>query len=378
MRTASHDAPGMQKKLMTIAACGVLALGAVACGSDDNNDSSSGSTGGSSSQQAGGSINGAGATFPQPVYNEWAARFKEAYGTSVNYQGIGSGGGIAQFTAGTVDFGATDSAMEDEEVTAAEKKGQPVHVPTVFGAVTVSYNVPGVDKGLKLDGATVADIFLGKITKWNDPAIAKVSGNTSLPDTDITVCHRSDESGTTKLFTTFLADYSPAWKSGPGVDKSVDWPTGTGAKGNDGVAACVKQNEGSVGYVEQAYALQNNFNTADLKNKAGQFIEPSLDSTSAAGEGLKIPGDLRFSAIDAPGETAYPIASATFILVYKDMCKAGVSQGKAKLVKNWLDYALGDGQGVASEISYAPLPDPIKAQAQAKVDGLQCNGSPIG
>ena len=353
-----------------------LAVLVAACGSDD---SSSGGSGGSSSggSKLSGTINGAGATFPLPVYQEWAARLKEKQGLTVNYQGIGSGGGIAQFTAGTVDFGATDSAMEDAEITAAKKKGDPVHIPSVFGAVTVSYNVEGVDKGLKLDGKTVADIFLGKITKWNDPAIAQGNSGVKLPDSDITVCHRSDESGTPKLFTTFLAAYSPEWKNGPGVDKTVKWPTGTGAKGNDGVAACVKQNDGAVGYVEQAYALANQFTFADLKNKAGNFVAPTLESTSAAGDGLKVPDDLRFSAIDAPGDQAYPIASGTFLLVYQDMCKAGLSKEKAKLVKGFLDYALSDGQSVAKELQYAALPEAIHTAAQKKVAGLTCNGSPI-
>jgi phosphate transport system substrate-binding protein len=357
-----------------------LALGVAACGSSDESPSGGGSSSGSSSSGAkqGGTINGAGATFPAPVYTEWAARFKDATGTTVNYQAVGSGGGIAQFTAGTVDFGATDAAMKPEEEAAAKKKGDPVHVPTVLGAVTVSYNVKGIDKGLKLDGATIANIFLGKIKKWNDPAIASVSGNSSLPGTDITVCHRSDESGTTKNFTQFLADYSPEWKSGPGVDKTVKWPTGTGAKGNDGVASCVKQTEGAVGYVEQAYALQNDFTTAAVKNKDGQFIEPSLEATSAAGEGAEVPDDLKFSTINAPGAKSYPITAVTFLLVWQDQCKSGIKPETAKLVKSWLDYALGDGQKVAPELQYAPLPDPIKQKAQAKVDALQCNGTAIG
>src|SRR3954449_153098 len=321
-----------------------LAVLLAACGSGDSASGGGGSSSGGA--KLSGRINGAGATFPLPVYQEWAARLKDDKGLTINYQGIGSGGGIAQFTAGTVDFGATDSAMEDEEIAAAKKKGDPVHIPSVFGAVTVSYNVDGVEKGLKLDGKTVADIFLGKITKWNDPAIAQGNSDAKLPSSDITVCHRSDESGTTKLFTTFLAAYSPEWKNGPGVDKTVKWPTGTGAKGNDGVAACVKQNDGSVGYVEQAYALANSFTFADLKNKAGNFVAPDLPSTSAAGEGLKIPSNLEISTIDSPNPKAYPITALTFLLAWQDQCKAGISPAKAKLVKAWLQYAETDGQKV--------------------------------
>jgi phosphate transport system substrate-binding protein len=364
-------------KLTAVAAAGLLALGVAACGS--SNDSSptaaAGGSGGSSKQ--GGTINGAGATFPAPVYTEWAARFKDQTGTTVNYQAIGSGGGIAQFTAGTVDFGASDAAMKDDEIKAAAGKGQPVHVPTVLGAVTVSYHVSGVDKGLKLDGKTIADIFLGKVKKWNDAEIAGQNSGVSLPDKGISVCHRSDESGTTKNFTQFLAAYSPEWAKGPGVDKTVKWPVGTGAKGNDGVAGCVKQTDGSVGYVEQAYALQNQFTTAAVKNKDGQYVAPSLDATSAAGTAAQPPEDLRFSTIDAPGAQTYPISAVTFLLVYQDMCKAGVSPGQAKLVKSWLNYALGAGQKVAPELEYAALPDAIRQQAQAKIDGLQCNGQAI-
>ena len=362
--------------IIALTACGALALGVAACGSSDNG-SSSGGNGSENAQQLGGTINGAGATFPAPVYQEWGNRFKQQYGTTVNYQAIGSGGGIAQFTAKTVQFGASDAAMKDDEIKAAEKNGQPVHIPTVMGAVTVAYNVPGVDKGLKLDGATVADIFLGNIKKWNDPKIAGMNPGVKLPSSSITVCHRSDESGTTKNFTEFLADYSPAWKSGPGVDKTVKWPTGTGAKGNDGVAGCVKQTEGSVGYVEQAYALQNNFTTADVKNKDGQFVAPSLDATAAAGAGAKPPADLRFSTINAPGAKTYPISAVTFLLVYKDLCKAGISQSEAKKVKTWLEYATSSGQKVAPQLQYAPLPSAVLAQAKAKVEALQCNGKPL-
>jgi phosphate transport system substrate-binding protein len=355
----------MMPLLLLLAAVPVIVA---ACGS--SSDSKSGPA-------TGGTISGAGATFPQPVYDEWASRFKDKTGTTVNYNAIGSGGGIAQFTANTVDFGATDSAMKDEEVKAAEKKGTPVHVPTVFGAITIAYNLPGVSKGLKLDGATAANIFLGKIKKWNDPAIKTLNPSVNLPSKGITVVHRSDESGTTKLFTTFLSDYSPEWSSKVGADKTVKWPTGTGAKGNSGVAGGVKQTDGAIGYVELAYALQNNFTTADVKNKAGKFVTPTLASTSAAGDGVKVPSDLRFSAIDAPGANAYPIASATFILVYQDMCKAGKTNDAAQRVVNWLNYALGAGQSVAKELQYAPLPSSIQSKAQAKVDGLQCNGTAL-
>jgi phosphate transport system substrate-binding protein len=363
----------INRVLPALAIVAALGIGAAGCGSDSSAKTTPSGGGG----QMGGTLNGAGATFPLPVYQEWAANFKDAHGTAVNYQGVGSGEGIAQFTAGTVDFGATDAAMKDEEITAAQKKGDPVHIPTVLGAVTISYNVKGVDKGLKLDGATAADVFLGKVKTWNDPAIAKLNSGASLPSGAITVCHRSDESGTTKNFTAFLAAYSKAWESGPGVDKSVKWPTGTGAKGNDGVAACIKQNDGAIGYVEQAYALANDFTYASVKNKAGQFIEPTLDATAAAAEGVSVPADLRFSTIDSPGATAYPIAAVTFLLVYQDMCKAGADAAKAKALKTWLQYGQTDGQDVAKQLQYAPLPDSIKTKVTAKIDGLQCNGQPV-
>ena len=264
------------KGLIATAAFAALAVAVAGCGG-----SSSSSTGSAASTtpQSSGTINGAGATFPAPVYQEWAARLKDASGLTVNYQAIGSGGGIAQFTAKTVDFGATDAAMKDEEVAAAQKVGEPVHVPTVFGAVTVAYNVTDVATGLKLDGATVADLFLGKITKWNDPAIAALNSGVTLPATDVTVCHRSDESGTTKLFTTFLNAYSPEWKSKVGSDKAVQWPTGTGAKGNDGVAACVKQSDGAVGYVEEAYALAEQLHHRRAEEQ-GRQLHHGLDPAS--------------------------------------------------------------------------------------------------
>lgn len=348
-------------------AVALLAAGVAACGGSSGADSGTGGT-----------INGSGATFPAPVYQQWGADLKSKQGLTVNYQAVGSGQGVADFTAGTVDFGASDAALKDEELKAAQAKGTPLDIPTVFGAVTVSYNAKGVPKGLKLDGATVASIYLGKVTSWNDPAIARQNPGVKLPASRITVVHRSDESGTTKLFTSFLEDHSPQWASQVGSDKSVKWPTGTGAKGNDGVAAAVKQTDGSIGYVEQAYALANGFTFAAVKNKAGNYVVPSLQSTSAAGDGLSVPADLRFSAINAPGAQAYPIASATFVLVYRDMCKAGVAEGQAKGVKQFLDYGLGAGQAQAQKLGYAPLPPVILSKAKAKVAGLQCNGKALG
>jgi phosphate transport system substrate-binding protein len=348
----------------------LLALFVAACGSSSS-DSSSGGGGG-------GTISGAGSTFAQPIISQWGSELKETDGLTVNYNSIGSGGGIAQFQANTVDFGDTDSAMTDEEIEVADKNGNTVHVPIVFGAVTVSYNLPGVESGLELDGETVANIYLGKITKWNDPAITKLNPGVELPDTSITVVHRSDESGTTALFTQFLDETNKEWHSKVGTDKTVKWPTGTGANGNEGVAGSVQQTEGAIGYVELAYALQNEFTTAAVQNKAGKFVTPTLESTSAAGEGVKFPPDLRFSAINAStAPTAYPIASGTFVIVYDDLCKAGKSEETAKNVVTFLDYGLGEGQQVAEKLNYAGLPPELLTASQAKVDSLKCNGKPI-
>jgi phosphate transport system substrate-binding protein len=322
-------------------------------------------------------LTGAGATFPNPVYSKWFDAYYTATGHQVNYQSVGSGAGVKQFSEGTVDFGATDGPMTDAEIAAVN--GAVIHIPTVLGADVVTWNLPSLGATqLKFDGATLADIFLGKIKKWNDPKIAGQNSGARLPSTSITVCHRSDESGTTANFTSFLTAYSSAWKSGPGTDKSVKWPTGTGAKGNDGVAGCVRQTKGAVGYVEQAYALQNKFTTAAVKNTSGEYVEPSLQATSAAASGITPPGDLRFSTIDSKNPDAYPISAVTFLLVWQDACKAGQNETQAKLVKNWLTYALGAGQQVAPQLEYAPLPDNVKTKAQAKVDGLRCNGAAIG
>jgi phosphate transport system substrate-binding protein len=353
---------------VALAATFLLALAVAACGSSNKKSDTGGGT-------SGGSINGAGSTFAAPIYQQWGNALKDQ-GITVNYQPVGSGAGIAQLAAGTADFGASDPALTPDD-RKTFKKGAVTQIPMAFGAITVAYNLSGVKKGLKLDGATIADIFLGKVKKWNDPAIAKLNPGVKLPGDSITVVHRSDESGTTKGFTGFLGGYSKEWASKVGSDKTVKWPTGTGAKGNDGVAAAVKQQSGAVGYVEEAYALQNNFTTAAVKNKAGKFVEPTLASTTAAGQGVKVPKDLGISIIDSPSPSSYPISSQTFVDVYTDLCKGGLDKGKAGAVKGFIDYGLGQGQGVLGQLQYAQLPAPILKKAKAAASSLTCNGSPV-
>ena len=372
----SCDRRGMTKnrkmRLLAAASVGALALGVAACGSSNDSTSSDSSSGSSAS----GTVNGAGSTFAAPVYQQWGSTEK-GKGVTLNYQAVGSGAGVAALAQGTADFAGSDPALTPDDRKTLTK-GAAVQIPMFFGAITASYNVSGVDKGLKLDGPTLADIFLGKISTWNDPAIAKLNPGAKLPSSKITVVHRSDESGTTKGFTTFLSNYSSEWKSKVGADKTVKWPTGTGAKGNDGVAAAIKQTDGSIGYVEQAYALQNNFNTADVKNKSGKFIAPTLQSTSAAGEGLKIPPDLGISSIDSANPAAYPIASQTFVDVYKDICKAGMKESDAKALGAFLTYGLGEGQASLGQLYYAKLPSDLLSKSQAAAQSVTCNGSAIG
>ncbi|MGZ4200514.1 MAG: phosphate ABC transporter substrate-binding protein PstS [Thermoleophilaceae bacterium] len=363
------------RQWLAVAAVVVVALSAAACGSSNKSSSSPSSSSSSGGSSAGGTVNGAGSTLAQPIYQQWGSELK-GKNVTLNYQGVGSGAGVASFAAGTADFAASDPPLTPDDIKTLTK-GTPVQIPTVFGAITVSYNLAGVNKGLKLDGKTVADIYLGKVKKWNDPEIAGQNSGVSLPSSNITVVHRSDSSGTTKGFTTFLSNYSPEWKSKVGADKDVKWPLGTGAKGNPGVAAAVKQTPGAIGYVEEAYALQNNFTTADVKNKSGNYIAPSLESTTAAGVGLTIPADLGFTAIDAPGAQAYPIVSQTFIDVYQDLCKGGMSKANAEAFKTFINYGLGAGQNVAKQLFYAPLPPDLLTKAQAQVAKLQCNGAAL-
>lgn len=370
------------QRFSALAGALVLTIGLSACGSNSSDSSSnasassSGSGGGSKSS---GTVTGAGSTFAAPLYDQLGSEFKDQGGATINYQSVGSGAGVAQFVANTVDYGGTDVALKDDEVSQAKAKGTPLNIPVSFGAVTVAYKLSGVQSGLKLDGPTVANMFLGKIKKWNDPAIASQNPGVKLPSTSITTVHRSDGSGTTGQFTQFLVDYSPQWKSQVGTDKSVKWPGGTGSKGNEGVAATVNQTEGAVGYVELAYALQNKFTVAAVKNKTGAYITPSLDSTSQAGENLpKLPADLRFTAINSPNPKAYPVASATFALAYQDMCKAGKPKGEAQDTKAFIDYLLGKGQETMKALEYAPLPASLLSKAQAMADGMTCNGAALG
>jgi phosphate transport system substrate-binding protein len=369
-----HPRDVTKYRITSALAAAALATGLAACGSSS---SSSSSSGGSSGGGGSATLNGAGSTFAAPIYQEVGSRLK-GQGVTVNYQPVGSGAGVSQFTSGTSDFAGSDPALKPAEAQAASKQGgPPVQIPFAFGAITVSYNLPGVQKGLKLDGQTVANLYLGKITSWNDPAIAKQNPGVKLPSTKVTIVHRSDSSGTTKGFAQFLADYSPAWKSGPGVDKTVKWPTGTGAKGNDGVAAAVKQTTGAVGYVEQAYALQNNFTYADVKNKAGKYVTPTLAAVTAAGEGITIPNDLGIGIIDGANPAEYPISSQTFVIFHSDLCKGGLSKADAAGVKTFVDYLLGDGQNVLKQLSYAPIPAALVAKDKAAAAKLTCNGAAL-
>ena len=311
-------------------------------------------------------LTGAGATFPYPMYSKWFSDYHKMHPEiAINYQPIGSGGGIAQVSAGTVDFGATDGPMSDEQLSKAKSKI--VHIPTVMGAVVPAYNVPGVKEELKFTPEAVAGIFLGKITSWNDNAIQSANKDVKLPNTPIVVVHRSDGSGTTYVFTDYLSKVNPDWKSGPGKGTSIKWPVGLGAKGNDGVAGQIRQVEGSIGYVELIYALQNKISYGAVKNSAGNFVKASLDSTTAAAKGAKIPEDYRVSITNPSGKDAYPIATFTWLLIPQ---KAG-DPSKGKIIVDFLNWMLNDGQKETTELSYAPLPQELASRVKETVKQLQ-------
>ena len=313
-------------------------------------------------------ITGAGATFPNPLYSKWFSDYNKLHpDIRFNYQSIGSGGGIQQFTAGTVDFGATDAPMSAEE---QAKAPDAVHIPTVLGAVVVTYNAPV--QGLRLTPAVLADIFLGKITKWNDPRIAAVNPGTTLPDATIAVVRRSDGSGTTYVFTDYLSKVSPEWKEKAGTGKSVSWPVGLGGKGNEGVTGLIKQTPGSIGYVELAYANQNKLPTALLQNKDGNFVAPSIAATSAAAAGVTIPADYKVSVTNASGKDAWPIASFTYLLVHKD----AKDKVKGEELVKFLWWAIHDGQATAAPLEYAPLPAAVVTMLQKTIQELTVQGKP--
>ena len=310
-------------------------------------------------------INGAGATFPYPIYSKWFDEYaKVDPSVRFNYQSIGSGGGQKQIMAQTVDFGASDGPMSDENLSKAP--GKILHIPTVAGAVVMTYNLEG-NPGLKLDGETIADIFLGKIKKWNDPKIAASNAGTKLPDKEIVVVHRSDGSGTTFIFTDYLSKVSAEWKQKVGNNTSVNWPTGIGGKGNEGVSGQVKQTPGALGYVELIYAVQNKMPYADVKNAAGQFVKPTLESVTAALGTANIPDDFRFSMTNAPGSNAYPIAGATWLLVYEQP----KDPAKGKKLVEFLKWALTKGEGMAKDLNYAPLPDVVQQRVLKRIDEIK-------
>lgn len=300
-------------------------------------------------------INGAGATFPNPIYSKWFSEYNKLHSdVRINYQPIGSGGGIRQVQAQTVFFGATDGPMTDDQLQAAP--GKILHFPTVLGADVPVYNLNGITN-LKFTGSLLADIFLGKVTKWNDPAIAKVNAGVALPSTDITVVHRSDGSGTTYIWVDYLAKVSPEWKSKVGVATSVNWPVGVGGKGNEGVAGVVTQAPGAIGYVELIYALQNKISHGAVQNAAGEFTQATVASvTAAAAEAARqMPADFRVSITNAPGKGVYPISSFTWLLLYENP----KDKAQSKIMVDFMKWALSDGQKFAPELGYAPLPESV-------------------
>ena len=312
-------------------------------------------------------LNGAGATFPYPIYSKWFNQYHQQHPEiEINYQSIGSGGGIRQVTAGTVDFGASDGPMTDQQL--ADAKFKILHLPTVLGAVVPAYNISGFKGELKFTPDVIAGIFLGKITTWNDPAIAKANPGVSLPGQSIVVVHRSDSSGTTYIFTDYLSKVSSEWMSSVGKATAVKWPAGIGAKGNEGVAGMIRQMDGAFGYVELVYAVQNNITFGSVKNAAGNFLKASLESTTAAAASVKsMPADFRVSITNAPGKDAYPIASFTWLLIPADW----KDKGKSKIMIDFLNWMLEQGQTMTAELNYAPLPDSVKQKERETIKTIR-------
>ena len=358
----------MHRPLFVLAALSLVA----ACGdsSKQARTDTAGAAAPAQSTSSGADLTGAGATFPQPLYSKWFDTYATKTGVKINYQPIGSGGGIRQLSEQTVDFGATDAPMTDAELAKA-KGGSVLHIPTALGAVVVIYNLPNVPSGLKLTGDVLAAIYQGQITKWNDARITSLNAGVSLPATDILVVHRSEGSGTTFVFSDYLASMSPAWATKPGKGKELQWPVGLGAKGNDGVSGQVKQTPGAIGYTELAYATQNKLPMAAIKNANGEFVAPSIESVTAAAAGAvaKLPPntDYRVSIVNAAGKGVYPISSFTWIIAYGKSADAA----KGKKLTDFLKWALSDGQGLEAALDYAPLPETMRTALAAKVDSIR-------
>jgi phosphate transport system substrate-binding protein len=345
---------------------------ALACGGDTKAGADA-SAANPASTSNGADLTGAGATFPYPIYSKWFGDYASATGVKINYQSIGSGGGIRQLTEGTVDFGASDAPMSDAEL--AKAKGPILHFPTVLGAVVITYNLAGLTQPLHLDGDAVAQIFAGKITKWSDSRIATLNPGVKLPAKDILVVHRSDGSGTTYIFSDYLSAVSTAWAAAPGKGKELSWPVGVGAKGNEGVAGQVKQTEGAIGYTELAYAKQNHLATAAIANQGGEYVEPSTASATAAAAGTvaKLPAnsDFRISIVNAPGKGAYPISSFTWLLIPKTIPNAK----KQKQITDFVRWYLKNGEATAASLDYAPLPQSLIATLTARVDSISAGAA---
>jgi phosphate transport system substrate-binding protein len=319
-------------------------------------------------------LQGAGATFPNPLYQKWLSEYGKLHpNVKIDYQSIGSGGGIKQLKEQTVDFGASDAPMKDEDLKSAP--GEILHIPTVLGAVVMTYNLQGISQPLKFSPEVIADIFLGKIKKWNDPKITADNAGVTLPASDITVVHRSDSSGTSAVFTDYLSKVSAEWKEKVGAGTSPSWPIGMGGKGNEGVTGQVKGTPNTIGYVELAYAVQNKLPVGQVKNASGSFITPSIDAVTAAAAAsiANTPDDLRVSITNAPGAQAYPISSYTYILVYKNQKDA--AKGKALVDFVW--WGIHDGENYAKDLQYAPLPQEIVKRAETKVNSITAGASPL-
>jgi phosphate transport system substrate-binding protein len=317
-------------------------------------------------------LNGAGATFPYPLYSKWIAEYNKQFpNIRINYQSIGSGGGIRQIIAGTVDFGATDAPMKDDE--SKQAPGKLFHIPATIGAVVLTYNVPEATVPLKLSAEALADIYLGKIKKWNDPKIAADNAGAKLPAKDISVVYRTDGSGTTNVYTDYLSSVSAEWKDKVGVGKSVKWPIGLGAKGNEGVTGQIKTTPYTIGYVERAYATQNKLPMVELKNKSGKFVAPTTAAMSAAAEGVEMPPELYVSLVNSAAEAAYPITGYTYMLVYADAKDPAKGEAIAKYV--W--WALHDGQKFAESLDYAPLPAKVVTLVEARLKELSAGGKKL-